>query len=119
MANKITFTCGLAWTDGKDSIRGNASLTVDQAGDNVIFNLATIDFEAPEELDLGDVTPGFLFFKNNSTANFVTISTDSAMTPVTAKLVPGDAVSIPTTNATWYALADTAPVLLQVIALDA
>jgi hypothetical protein len=118
MANKITFSVGLSWSDGKDTIRGNSSLTVDQAGDNVIFQLQTIG-TAAEAVELIDVTPGYIFFKNNSTTNFVEVATDIGMSPIAAKLVPGNGIMIPTETLTWFARANTAAVLLQVLAVDA
>ena len=119
MANKTTISTGLAWTDGKDTIRGSSALVVTQVGDNVIFNLQTIGTSAAEALDLGDVTPGYVFFKNEDETNFIEIGNTVGLSVVAAKLIPGQGVMIPTTTTAWFAKADTAPALLQVLAVDA
>ena len=118
MANKITFNSGLIWTNGTDTLRDSGSYTVDQIGQNAIFNIQLIGITA-EAITFGDTVPGFVHFKNLDAANFVTIGNDNAVATVVAKLLPGQSFTVPTTNSTWYAKADTGALQLLVLACTA
>jgi hypothetical protein len=118
MANKITFNSGLIWSNGTDTLRDSGTYAIDQAGQFAIFNIQSVGITA-EAIELGDVTPGFVHFKNLDTVNFVTIGNDNAVATVVAKLLAGQSFTVPTTNSTWYAKADTGPVQLLVLACDA
>ena len=118
--NKITISSGIAWTDGKDTIKDIVSFTVNQVlGGGVIFQTQNIDFAAPEALILGDVAPGYITFRNLDATNFVKIGNDASISQVVTKLLPGQGVTIPTDPTTqWFAQADTASVKLLVLAVD-
>jgi hypothetical protein len=116
MANKITFSNGLTW-NGVDPLSDKGQFTVDQVGDNAIYNIQDVGTSA-EAILLGDVLPGFVHFKNLDTTNFVTIGNDNAVTTVVSKLLPGECMTLRTTTATWYAKADSAAIQLLVLAAD-
>ncbi len=127
MANTITITAGLTWSDGKNTIKDSGSQSFSQSdGGNVIFNVQDIGTGA-EAIVLGDVSPGYILFKNLDTPgtvqapnnNFIIIGNDSGVALVAAKLSAGESVMIPTDQATWYAKADSAPVQMLVLAMDA
>ena len=118
MANKITFNSGLIWTNGTDTLRDSGTYTVDQTGQNAIFNIQSVGVTA-ELVVFGDTVPGFVHFKNLDAINFVTIGNDNAVATVVAKLLAGQSFTVPTTNATWYAKADTSAVQLLVLACTA
>src|SRR5437667_12608132 len=111
MANKITITGGLKWTDGKDTIEAKVSISADQAGTNAIGSVQTIGVTV-EPLALGDVsTIGYIAFKNKDDTNYVEIDNATPLgSPSAIKLLPGEGVTIPTRLTTWYAKANTAPV---------
>lgn len=134
MANKITLTSGLKWTDGKDTVQDTGSITFDQEGSNVIFATQAID-DTAEAIVLGDVAdPGYILFKNMvpvpvstlsqadkdtyNTNNTIKVGNDNAVATVVASLLPGQSVVIPTSQTTWYGLAATAGLPLLVMAMD-
>ena len=84
---------------------------------NALYNLQNIGTSA-EAIVLGDVVPGYIAFKNLDVTNFVIIGNDNAVATVVAKLLPGQGVILPTSNATWYAKADTAECVLLVFGVD-
>lgn len=120
MANEITLNAGATCTKSGVSISASASASISQSGAQNISNVQIIG-ATTEAITLGDVaTIGYLFVKNLDATNFVTIG---LATPVTSgdasiHLLPGEFALIPTRQATWYALADTAPVNLQVVAFE-
>jgi hypothetical protein len=119
MANKITITMSMKWTDGSGStLEAKGTNLIDQAGDNVIENIQNVGTSA-EAVVMGDVAPGYVAFKNLDTTNFVTIGSDNAVANVICKLKAGEIAIVPTALSSIYAKADTAGIRLLVLAVDA
>ena len=69
-----------------------------------------------ESITFGDVTsPGYMAIKNTDATNFVLIGLSTPVTALNAvaHLKAGEGMLIPTRQATWYALADTASVTIS------
>ena len=97
-----------------------SALSITQVGAQKIANVQIVG-TTTEALVLGDVTTiGYLALTNLDATNFVQIG---LATPVDAsnafcKLLPGESALIPTRQTTIYALADTASVNLDVLAIE-
>lgn len=121
MANEISLTASLQLNKSGVSIGGTVSgLAITQAGTNNIGNVQAVGTSS-EALSLVDVTTiGYLFLKNLSTTNFVSIGTINPAVAATCQvtLLPGEATVIPTRLAAWYGIADTASVDVLVVAFE-
>lgn len=116
MANEISLTAALAHTRSGTTVQGSTGIAITQSGSTRIASVQTIGATS-EAIALGDVTPRYAYFKNLDATNFVYIGYQTACTSANAflKLLPGEAAVCPLAQAVLYALADTAPVNLEVI----
>lgn len=119
MANEISLQALLTTSKNGVTISGSVSKAITQTGDQAIGNVQIIG-TATEALVLGDVTTiGYIYLKNMDATNFVSFGLN---TPVAGdafcKLLPGEAAVIPTRQTTIYAIADTAPVNVNVVAVE-
>ena len=120
MANEISLSINVIASKNGASVTGSSSQTSTMAGDQMISNVQIVGTSS-EQLLLGDVTTaGYVYLKNLDSTNFVSVS---VITPAVAgtsftKLLAGDMTIIKAVNANLYAIADTAPVNLQVIAIE-
>lgn len=120
MANEIGLSGGLSVVISGSTVRGQCSLSINQAGTESIQNVQTIG-TTTEALNLGDVTtPGYLFVKNLDATNFIRIGLVTAVTSGNAflTLLPGEGVPVCTRQTVIYAIADTAPCDLLVICTE-
>ena len=121
MANEITQTLTLTALSGNFS--ASASMTKSRDQTNKLKYDATINVGTSEEvIAFGDlVTPRFMQVTNLDPSNYVRLGPESAgaMVPL-ARLVPGDSTQIPLEpGVTLRAQANTAPVKIALLALDA
>jgi hypothetical protein len=124
MANTVTFSGVVNWANGTTaggSISASSSNSVTQSGSTAAVNVQAIGTTTEALVVAADsVMPGYLFLKNLDATNFVNIDLN---TPVVAgstafcKLRAGEWAFIPTSRTTIYALADTATVNLQIVAI--
>lgn len=118
MANEIQISASLAVNRNGATFTGVSSSNITQSGTPSIANTQIIG-ATTEALVLGDVTAvGYIFLKNLDPSNFIEIS---LATPVVAgaafvTLLPGECALIPTRLETIYALANSAPCNLLVVA---
>ena len=116
MANEIALAGGLTVAKNSAQISMSGSKTVDMAGNPFISNIQIIGTTS-EQLVFGDVTaPGYLFLKNLDTTNYCMVSLVSPVVSATAfcTLKAGEFLVLPTRQTTVYAIANSAPVNVQV-----
>src|SRR5436190_20087330 len=138
MANTLTVAYGLTISGDGNTVKQTGSFSVDQVGLNYILNIQDIGLSA-EAILLGDAAPGYLCFKNVQdklvaapgqtltaqqildyyNAHLISIGNDALVATVVAKLGPQEGVTIPTTNAVWYAKALVNAGQLAVLCADA
>jgi hypothetical protein len=123
MANEITVTASLRCENGYlDIMREVAGAQFAQTTLAYNAGTQTIGFAAAEAITLTDITtPGWAWFRNCDTTNFVTLGdiTTGTLTPF-AKLQAGEAAVIPLGCAHDHlgAQADTGAVKLEFIVLE-
>ena len=121
MANEISGSLSLTATKNGASVSASASIPAaytTMSGDQMISNVQIIGTSS-EAITLGDVsTIGLVFLKNLDSTNFVTISVLATAVATTGftKLLAGGWCCFPAYSTQITAIADTAPVNLQVIA---
>lgn len=121
MANAFAGAVEFRWDNGATGIvvHGSSSISAVPSGNQAIQNIQTIGTSA-EAISLGDVGPGYIFFRNLDGTNYVDLGVENtAVTPVVIRLKAGEGILIPTNNASWWGKANTAAVDLQVCACDA
>lgn len=121
MADEISVTTRLQVSNGGFSeSRNPGRVTIDQAAQGGNASVQTIG-TTYEALNVGDVTTeGLCHITNLDAANFVDIGTDggAALVPFLRLLAGESALFRASTNA-LYALADTAPVKIDALILQA
>lgn len=120
MANEIAATSRLSFSKGGASASFDKTVRVTMSGDDYVSATQVIGTSA-ELVSLGDITsaPAFIAIKNLDATNFVTFGGDSGLTVFSLKLLPGESMLIRPTSATLYALADTAAVRIEILAIEA
>lgn len=120
MANEISLSASLACAKDGATAQGTAALSITMAGTEFTQNVQAVG-TSTEALNLGDVaTPGYLLVKNLDSTNFVMVGLVTAVTSgnAFAKLLPGEALLIPTRQTTIYAIADTAACNCLVVVVE-
>lgn len=120
MANEITIQASLSVNKSGVAIGGTlAALSITQVGTNSIGSVQNIN-TTTEQLTFGDVsTIGYLFVKNLDATNYVEISgTNPVGAEAFAKLLPGEAMLVPTRLTAIYAKANTAACDCLVVAVE-
>jgi hypothetical protein len=120
MANEISLSGQLALSKNGVSIAANISKQITQSGTNnntITQNIGT----SSEAIVLTDISAvGYLMFINLDSTNFVDIGivnpAVAGSCPIT--LLAGEFAIVPSRIESWYAIADTAAVDLQIIALE-
>ena len=118
MANEIQISASLNVSRSGASFSGQGSSTITQSGTPSLANTQIIGLTS-EALLIGDITAiGYLFVKNLDASNYIELS---LATPVLAAaafvtLLPGECALIPTRLEVVYALANSAPANLLVVA---
>jgi hypothetical protein len=121
MANEITLSGTLSLVKNGVTIAASITKLISQSGTNnntVTQNIGT----SSEAIVLTDISAvGYMMFINLDSTNYVAIGTANPAVAADAPihLLPGECALVPTRQETWYAIADTAAVDLQVIALEA
>lgn len=119
MANSFAGQTEFSWNNGSIIAHGSSSIAAVPAGNQSIQSIQAVGTSA-EAIAFGDVVPGYLYFKNLDSTNYVDLGIENtAVTPVVIRLKAGEGVLIPTNNASWWAKANTAGIDLQVVACDA
>jgi len=120
MANTFVGSAEFRWSNAVPVVVQHSTvINSTQTGNQSIQNIQTIGTSA-EAIVVGDVVPGYLYFKNTDATNYIDLGIENtAITPIVFRLKAGEGVLVPTTNATWYAKANTAPCDLLVAACDA
>ena len=120
MANEITMIASLNLSKNGLNIGASLSKLITQSGtaNNSITQAIGTSSEAIVLTDISAV--GYLLFINLDSTNFVDIGVANPAVagscPIT--LLPGEFALVPSRIEAWYAIADTASVDLQVIALE-
>lgn len=120
MANEITYGISVTASKSGASVTGTASITATMSGAQMISNVQIIGTSS-EAILLGDVaTPGVVYIKNMDATNFVSISVLATAVAGTSftKLLPGEACLFKAVSTQLTAIADTAEVNIQVIAIE-
>lgn len=118
MANEIQISASLAVNRSGATFTGIGSANITQGGTPSIANTQVVG-TSTEALYLGDVTAvGYIFLKNLDASNYVEVGLATPVLPASAfiTLLPGECALVPTRLETIYALANSAPVNLLVVA---
>lgn len=120
MANETSVSASISVTKSGASVSASASKTLNMSGNELVVSTQTIGYAAAEALNFADVsTIGFLYVKNLDENNFVQLGLDAEVSAkIFAKILAGEFCLIPMPTATIYAKADTADVLVQVVAAE-
>lgn len=122
MANEISATAKLTVTKDGVTITGDTTKQITLTGTGKWANVQNIG-AATEQISFpADLTTegiGYLWLKNLDATNFVQIGLNTPLTQILIKLKPGEiALFRPYSgNPTIYALADTAAVDLEIVAV--
>lgn len=119
MANIINLTGGLTWNGNPSVIQGTVSAVITQSGNGALGNIQTFT-TTTSQVSYGSVTTiGYLFIKNLDATNYVEFDLN---TPVAGtafcKLLPGEAMVVPTRQTTVYGKSNTANVDCLVVAIE-
>lgn len=108
--NGVTFSQAIALT---------VQASKDMAGEQGTQNVQIVG-TSTEAIDVGDVsTIGYVLLKNLDSTNYVEVALATpATTQIFTKLRAGDIAIFPAATATMYAIANTAPVNLLVLAIE-
>jgi hypothetical protein len=120
MSNAITLSISASNAlSGGGAITGASGNSITQVGTNNIGNVQNIG-TTTEALTFGDVTTiGYLFVKNLDATNYVEFDLNTPVsTTAFAKLLPGEAMLIPTRQTTIYGKANTAACDCLVVAYE-
>lgn len=120
MANEISVTSILSASKNGASVSATHSLKQTMAGDQMISNVQIVG-TASESILLGDVTtPGWVYLRNLDSTNFVSISVLATAVAGTSftKLEAGESCLFKAVSTQLTAIADTAPVNLQVVVIE-
>lgn len=116
MANEITLNLKLQVLKGSLAhLENPGAISVDLSGTTAVGGVQTIGAAGAEVLIMNDVlSPGYGFFRNTSSSNFVEIGTGTGGSFVPfAKLKAGEAAIMRLSTTTPTAKADTSSVNLQ------
>ena len=112
----LTFTKASAGVSSA-IVWSESNLNRDVAGGKVIQNIQIVGLAA-EQILIGDIgTLGYVMLKNVDPTNFITLRNGSGGADV-IKMIPGDIAVFRAAASTIFALADTAPALLRVLAIE-
>ena len=115
MANEISVNITLTVSKNGTTVVGTCSKSITMAGNAFLGDVQAIGITY-EAISFVDTVPGYVFLKNNDATNFIEVALDNAGSNKIAKLLPGQGMAWPTSSATLYAKADTAPCNMQVVA---
>lgn len=112
-SNSLSFSKG-----GKSDSKVKSGMQIDMTGDNYVRLQQTIGTSA-EALFLGDiVTPGWISISNQDATNYVTIRSGSGGQDL-VKIMPGETQEFRLATTTPYAVANSAPVKVDYLMLEA
>lgn len=119
MAAKLTITSTFTWTDGKDTLTAKGQQIIVPVGQTAAEAIQQIVHSSGtwQTVNLGGVTPQYLYFENKDTAQKLTIATDNAGAHVVVNLAPGEAYPVSNASSAYYANTDAgnANLLVQVV----
>jgi len=120
MANEGYYTVNLQASKGGAKVERSESLRFDMAGDDMVQATQLIGLVA-ETVTFPGITgaPQMVLIKNLSDTNFIELGGDSGLTVFKLKILPLRSALISPSSATLYALADTAAVRIQIVAIEA
>lgn len=120
MANETSFNASLACTINGASVSGTFSGNDTNAGGNIFANVQNVG-TSTEAIDLGEASFTVLwwYFRNLDATNYIEIGINTPLTQKMTKLLPGKCCLFPAATSAMYALANTATVNLQVVAIGA
>lgn len=118
MANKLTISGGLTWTDGVDSISAKVAISETPTGTHAEESIQNFDGTGGQ-IDFAGVAPGYVLFKNKDVTNNAIISTANDFAVHTFTLKPGEGTIVPTAIDAWYCKASAATIDLLVMVVDA
>lgn len=120
MANETALSASLACTINGASVNGSFAANDTNAGGNIFANVQNVG-TTTEQIDLGEstFTVAYWYFRNLDPTNYVEIGLNTPLTQKSTKLMPGKFCLFPASTSTMYALANTAAVNLQVVAVGA
>lgn len=122
MANEITARATLSASKDGITLSADTTFQLTLAGSGKWTNVQTIGTSTEQIAFPSDLTSegiSLLWMKNLDPTNFVSIGLNTALTQILIKLKPGQATVFPpySGNPTIYALADTAAVNLDIVAV--
>ena len=118
MANEIQISAALTINRSGATFVGTGNSNITQAGSPNIANTQVIGTTS-EAIMIGDITAvGYLFLKNLDASNYIEIGITTPVLPANAviTLLPGECALIPTRLEAFYAIANSAPSNLLVVA---
>lgn len=114
MAQELTISLQLTYTKSPIAARSVVfSGTGDSATAAIMDNVQTIG-TSEEALLLGDVVPGYCYFENLDSTNFVSIRNATGAAS-TVKIMPGKCAFFQISGSAPFAIADTAAVKLRCV----
>lgn len=117
MANEITANISLAITSLGQSVSGSKQFQATLSADSFLGEEVTVGSTTAATLNIGGLTdPAAVLIINLDDTNFIQVDKVSAMTSWPMKLLPGQGVLLTPESGTIYALADTAPCQVYVVA---
>jgi hypothetical protein len=117
MANEISVSATVRYAKNKAAASLTTSFLASQTGDKYEAGIQTIGAteETVQKNDVGTV--GFAAFRNSDDTNFVQLG--AATGAYTVKLLPGEGCLVRWNGSTVYAKADTAPIALEYLLIEA
>ncbi len=125
MANEITVSAALTARKGVVQVSSGAlAKSLNMSGSDMSQTTQQISNTADSALDMGAITgvPAYVLVANTDATNFVELSLDTGASFAAkkfSKLLPGEVLLLPPSQASIYAKADTAPVTVFVVAVEA
>lgn len=118
MASELTVHANVRFQKaGKDVSLGVSGLRIDVSGDDYSRQIQVVG-TTEEALDLGDVAPGVVLIKNLDNTNYFSLRRASGEGNC-MKWLPGECWPFRLEATAPFVIANTAPVRIEVLAIDA
>jgi hypothetical protein len=120
MANEGYFTLTLQASKNGATVSDKDASRFDMTGDDMI-QVTQLIGTSSETVTFTGITgaPQMVKITNLDAANFIEIGGDSGLTVFKLKILPGMSNLVSLSSATLYAIADTAAVRIQIVAIEA
>ena len=120
MSREITYNISVNASKGGARVSHGATKTLDMAGDDMLQSTQLIGTSA-EAITFEDISgaPAVLLIQNLDAANYVEIDSANTFDKFPQKLLAGESVLLKPQTGTIYAKANTAPVRILKVAVEA